>query len=333
MELLRENYIVQKENGLYSVTTKNEGASHIYWSQSPSGFTDDNDLGEFEGEIKFKDPAQGVRLYFHIICGNKYYVAALRSVEAGGMVNLRDLGGYNTADGESFVKYGLLFRGDMLKLCGEENMHKLEALKLKSVVDFRSEGNIARWKDYDPPVYGASYELLSVYNDESYEFDVTDKISEGREAARAAYNIIANSYKTVMFDSDAYRKFFRYLLDERTPILFHCYAGKDRTGIGAALILLALGVPRETIIYDYMLTAEKRKNFKDKLLEKYSDMADDEESKKWFTFFSVVIRESIENTLAAIDERYPNTEDYFINELDLTKDELIRLRELYLSRH
>lgn len=72
---------------------------------------------------------------------------------------------------------------------------------------------------------------------------------------------------------DTYREFFRIVSEERnTPLLFHCSAGKDRTGIAAALLLGALGVDREVIMEDYMLSAEYIKGKYDAIVQAHPDL-------------------------------------------------------------
>lgn len=336
MEQPYESFIITKEGDSYSVTTELAETAQIFWSASADGFSDDHPLGEFVGSCCFPDPAYGRRIYFHIFCGGRYYVAAPRSIEAGGMLNLRDLGGYETADGTAEVRFGQIFRSDMLCLCGEENMESLERLRIKRVLDFRSNFDVTTegGRYADPPLRGASYELLHVYdeNDERLSFTF-ESVVENRDSLKTAYETIFKTYKTSVFNSNAYKKLFRYLVDEKTPLLFHCYAGKDRTGMAAALILLALGVPRETIVYDYMLTAKTRRPFFGKRFEQYGHLIVDEETEKWFTFFTLVTPEAIEATLFAINEKYPDTEEFFFRELDMKRDDMEKLRGLYLVKH
>ena len=74
-------------------------------------------------------------------------------------------------------------------------------------------------------------------------------------------------YKQMPFGNPAYHELFRLLEEHRVPLLFHCTCGKDRTGIAAMLVLLALGVSREDAIADYMLTNVYRKAIIDKFMQ------------------------------------------------------------------
>ncbi len=334
MEIPREEFITEKTANGYTVSASRPGAFHVYWATSPDGFCDDNDLGAFERSASFADPQPGKRIFFHIMQGARYSVTTPRSIPAGGMCNLRDVGGYNTADGSGFVRYGRVYRSDMLCLCGEENLGALESLGLRMVIDFRSSFDFHDGTTYDPPVRGASHEYLPIYGENPlFDFTMEDAIRESRERLEESYKIVFNSYVNCLFDSAALRALFRYLADGKTPLLFHCYAGKDRTGITAALLLLLLGVPRETIVYDYLLTRQTRIAFHERRLRELGEFVKDDEMMRWFESFTLVIPDAIESTLDAVAARYPDTDRYFIEELRLTPQDVEKMRTLYLTRH
>ncbi|MEA4911807.1 MAG: tyrosine-protein phosphatase [Oscillospiraceae bacterium] len=333
MTVPREDFFTEKTENGYAITAARPGIFHVYWATSPDGFCDDNDCGAFEDTARFDDPHPGKRLFFHIMQNGRYSVATPRSIPAGGMYNLRDVGGYNTADGEQFVRYGRVYRSDMLCLCGEENMKALEELHLKKIIDFRGAFDFSDNDSCDPPVRGAANERLPLYKeDEIYNFTLDEAVQTGKERLHECYQRIFDSYALCVFDSPALRTLFRYLADGRTPLLFHCYAGKDRTGIAAALFLQLLGVPRETIVYDYVLTRQTRREFSDKKIAEYGALLD-KEMLHWVEFFTLVIPEAIESTLDAVAARYPDPDSYYIEDLHLTPQDLRRIRELYLTRH
>ncbi|NLC78628.1 MAG: tyrosine-protein phosphatase, partial [Ruminococcaceae bacterium] len=221
MEFPYEAFTVTKNDNEYTVETELNSPAEIYWSASPDGFSDDHALETFTKKTVFSDPAYGIRIYFHIICGGRYYVAAARSIEAGNMLNLRDLGGYETSDGGGFVRYGQMFRSDMLCLCGEENIEKLERLRIRHVLDFRSTFDVTTKGGVyaDPHLRGSSYELIQVYDDTDERFSFTfEDVVSNRESLEKAYEIIFNTYKTSVFGSPAYKKLFRYLADGSAPL-------------------------------------------------------------------------------------------------------------------
>ncbi len=170
-----------------------------------------------------------------------------------GATNFRDLGGYPTKDGRS-VKWGLLCRSNGLFALTDADLDYLARLKVRLVCDFRSREEQttapSRLPADDPP------EVLSL----SVRPEAGDRLrvlalSNGAQAADivAAY---AEIYRAYARDHHAQFGAFMARLTEAEsyPAVFHCMAGKDRTGFAAAMILAALGVPDEVIFDDYLLT-------------------------------------------------------------------------------
>jgi len=116
-----------------------------------------------------------------------------------------------------------------------------------------------------------------------------------------------------------YREFFQILMEEEnTPLLFHCSAGKDRTGLGAALFLSALGVNREVIYQDYLLTNECLKDKYAVLIESVPLLAPILEARL----------EYIQAAFDIIDSEYGGTESYLTHYLDA---DLEKMRSIYLE--
>ncbi|MDZ4907294.1 hypothetical protein GNF64_16560 [Clostridium perfringens] len=117
---------------------------------------------------------------------------------------------------------------------------------------------------------------------------------------------------------------------DKMPIVQHCTAGKDRTGIGSALVLLALGVPEETVIEDYLLTNVYRSNMNEALFKSLGNLLTDEDSKEIFKVFMEVRKEYIESALNAIKERYGSIDEYLEKEYGFNKEKRARLQQDYL---
>lgn len=170
-----------------------------------------------------------------------------------GATNFRDLGGYPTQDGRT-VKWGMLFRSNGLFALTDRDLDYLARLKVRLVCDFRSveEQTTApsRLPEDDPP------EVLSL----SVRPEVGDQLrglalSEATQVADivAAYAAVYRAY--ARDHHEQFGAFMARLADaESYPAVFHCMAGKDRTGFAAAMILAALGVSSEVIFEDYLLT-------------------------------------------------------------------------------
>lgn len=150
---------------------------------------------------------------------------------------------------------------------------------------------------------------------------------KGRNKIRA---LMEYCYEIIPFSNKAYQKMFRLLLEEQTPVLLHCTAGKDRTGVAAILILLALDVAEETILDDYMLTNEYRRSLLEgvydshRLLDRMSTNAH-----AFFTIQQGVIRSGAESMLEAIYRRYPDTDTFLEKEYGIGPLEKKHLKELY----
>lgn len=178
-------------------------------------------------------------------------VQAERLLPLEGGVNFRDLGGYATVDGRQ-VRRGLLYRSGSMAGLTEKDHDYLRQLDIAVIADFRStEERLrepTRWPEGEEPI-------RRLERDYDLEFGEVVAVLRGApdpEAARAAF---ASFYRRLPRDfADQYRAMFAEMVAGNTPLAFNCSAGKDRTGVAAALILTALGVPRETVTEDYLLS-------------------------------------------------------------------------------
>ena len=134
------------------------------------------------------------------------------------------------------------------------------------------------------------------------------------------------------FDNPAYKALFAAILADETPVFFHCTAGKDRTGVAAALILRALGVSREDILADYLWTNEYRARSSASFCKTLEQMGvPAEKAAEVARVGCCVRRESLESALDIIDARYPRFEDYLAEQLGVDAAALASLRERYLE--
>ncbi|AVK99367.1 protein tyrosine phosphatase [Pediococcus inopinatus] len=173
--------------------------------------------------------------------------------------NFRELGGYQTISGET-IKWHKIIRSAKLADLTDADLTFLSDYGLKYDIDFRSPEEKATSPDRVPN--HAKYLFIPVFStDETQNSKQTDRLQRkmdtdpttGRQQMQRAYqDIITNPHS-----QKAYRSFFDVLLendDEKSTLLFHCTAGKDRTGMGAVFFLSALGVNEDTIKADYLLT-------------------------------------------------------------------------------
>ncbi len=178
-----------------------------------------------------------------------------RLVPLDGAPNFRDLGGYETTDGRR-VKWGVLYRSDALDDLTDDDVATLSRLRLRRVVDFRSELERDREADRLPENPGPVVAWSPISGDALDPTELQQRILSGdaTEEEMSRLLVVANESFITEFGG-VYADFLRNLaLAENLPTLFHCTAGKDRAGVGAALALMAVGVPRDTIMRDYLKT-------------------------------------------------------------------------------
>jgi protein-tyrosine phosphatase len=201
--------------------------------------------------------APGVRPYVLLRSRNGEQLrVAERVLPLQGGNNFRDLGGYATRDGR-VVSWGKLYRSGAMNGLTDSDYTYLSGLGIRVVCDFRDR-NERRQSPTDwqgnpmPRRYARDYDLDTAGLLGSFA-------APGLTPDRAR-TVFAQFYGEVPERfADHYRDMFTELLRGEAPLAFNCSAGKDRTGVAAALILSALGVPREQIIEDYLLSNQHYK--------------------------------------------------------------------------
>ena len=165
--------------------------------------------------------------------------------------NFRDLGGYATADARQ-VRWGRLYRSGVMSYLTQADCARLDALQIRAVCDLRTQVE----RDREPTRWvGPGIDHLY--------WDYDRRHVRLRQYMNSAAELTSQSVREAM--SQLYRSFPNTLAEQFSslmqriaagalPLVFHCSAGKDRTGIAAALILSCLGVPRKRIIEDYLLS-------------------------------------------------------------------------------
>ena len=247
-------------------------------------------------------------------------------------LNFRDLGGYKTARGR-LVRRGLLYRSGALGEFTPEELNLLSARRIHTVLDLRSEMEAAAFPD--PSLPGADYIRISAMVDEkgediNYSPSALFKMAmqqKGRDKVEAVARLC---YEIIPFGNPAYRKMFELMLEGSVPMVIHCTAGKDRTGVAAMLILLALGADEDTIVQDYMLT----NTFRRKRLERRFRSAGvlgllSRNLKTFLTIQEGVMESGIRTSLETIHARYGSAEAFLLSEYGLDGAALDRLRKLY----
>jgi protein-tyrosine phosphatase len=177
------------------------------------------------------------------------YPAPPFALELAGVSNLRDLGGYQTGDGR-FVRRGLVFRSAALAGLTDDDQKIVQGLGLATICDLRGIEESGR---APTPLSGPRRIALPI--EPTVGAGLRDILRTQEATGEALHAVLERAYVAYALSSQAqYRTIFELILDGATPLLFHCSAGKDRTGFGAAALLLALGVPWDTVVADFEAT-------------------------------------------------------------------------------
>ncbi|HJQ57813.1 MAG TPA: tyrosine-protein phosphatase [Vineibacter sp.] len=175
-----------------------------------------------------------------------------RVVLLEGGSNFRDLGGYRTGDGRT-VRHGLVFRSAHLGGLTEIDRRALAALKVRTIVDLRGINEAA---ETPHAIAGVDVEIVPAAIEPKIGERLRAAIDDGSATPELIAGYMTEHYRDYPGRAvPAFRTLFTALSTaSRRPLVFHCTAGKDRTGFAAALLLTILGVPWPTVIADYLHT-------------------------------------------------------------------------------
>ena len=176
-----------------------------------------------------------------------------REVKLQGAVNFRDIGGYETKDGKH-VKWGKLYRSADLSRLTDADLNKLNQLSITYIADFRGPSEVQIAPDKIPGK--ATRVSLPAGSEHTGDSNYMKKM-----LLSAKDSGLVPFYSDIHALGDRYKPLFAELLtvSKDSAVLFHCTAGKDRTGIAAALILYALNVDDNKILEDYLASDYYRK--------------------------------------------------------------------------
>ncbi|MFC4907266.1 tyrosine-protein phosphatase [Actinomadura gamaensis] len=214
--------------------------------------------GGATGTLTASGLPSAARWYFRLVPANGVpLVVADRSLHLPHARNLRDVGGYRTADGH-WVRMGVLYRSNKLSDLDQNDLTTLAADRIRLVVDLRNGQERRDAPDKLPA--GASYQvadLIDLSKGLPTAPDLTlalllalpRLLSSSEDAEQnLGYRLMVNAPSA----QAAYHDLLTSLAAQPDPALFHCTAGKDRTGWGAAVLLTLLGVDRATVYSDYL---------------------------------------------------------------------------------
>jgi len=211
-----------------------------------------------------------------------------------GCVNFRDLGGYRTADGR-MVAWRKLFRADGLNKLTDADLALMTDLGLATVIDLRTLDEAEQRGSFPTERLDVTYVGLPLTD----VLPATEELPEWKEAA-----YVATRYAAMVSEGGPV---LRSAIDALAtggalPAVMHCSAGKDRTGVLSALVLAFLGVPDETIVEDYALSAAAMGRLLERLKAEYPEAQDAVE--RFAPAILHVVPETMEQFLAELRSRY-----------------------------
>ncbi|MCY9515509.1 tyrosine-protein phosphatase [Paenibacillus apiarius] len=225
------------------------------WNREHASFITST-TGTEGNALEIDDPTPGRRCYIHVMqSGYSVLTVGERVLPLAGGSNFRDLGGYVASDGRR-VRWGRLFRSAELSELTADDVSYLDSLHLRALCDFRDSDETASMPS--PPLQTVNSNHIPLMQAAG-----STAIRQTRDIFRqpSAFNasepgqLLVDLNRSLVHSTAGIRSVFELLLrEDGAPLLFHCTAGKDRTGLMAALILIAIGVPKETVMHDYMLT-------------------------------------------------------------------------------
>ena len=199
---------------------------------------------------------------------------AWRKLPFDGPKNFRELGGYKTADGRR-LKHGLIYRADKLSALSDDDLTYMRLLDIRTVVDFRSNEEREHEPNNIDELDSIVTELLTVDVKGAAVNLLREKIAASTASEEDVAQLLVNvNREFVLSFTPTFARLFELLLaDQAGPLVFHCTAGKDRTGFAAALILRIMGVDEDTLMADYLATNSFTRAVMDEILESIDQRA------------------------------------------------------------
>nr|WP_237756160.1 tyrosine-protein phosphatase [Furfurilactobacillus siliginis] len=247
--------------------------------------------------------------------------------------NFRDLGGYQTNDGH-VTQWQRAVRSAMLKSLSREDLALLSQYGVHTIIDFRTNKELLQAPDR-VPAGAKDYHNSILAIDDTRSSATREELREDLSEPGYGYRQMIQTYHEMIaddFSQQAYRNFFDYLIaNQNGAVLFHCTAGKDRTGLGAIMLLSALDVPQETILADYMLTLQTSapvlaENIKRLEAEGASQAVRDNVSALW-----TVSEDYFNAAMEEVQAQAGDMQHYLHDKIGLDDAKIAELRRLYLA--
>ncbi len=240
----------------------------------------------------------------------------LRHIPLEGAFNFRDIGGYETDDGRH-VRWHRVYRSGQIHKLTDADVAAFESRRILTVVDLREKDEYTSAPDRLPP--GAT--LISCAGGKITPMEDWAHMLAG---ATSGVPFMKAFYSDIHGLAARFKPYFQTLLDlpDDHALLLHCMAGKDRTGIGIALLLLALGVPRARIVEDYLLTNTHGTKV---LFGEHAERLPESVRQDLLA----AKEEYLQAFFAALEEHHGSDVQFLTQAIGLTPEKIARLREKF----
>lgn len=260
-----------------------------------------------------------------------------RIEELNKLTNTRDLGGFLSKDGKKIMPGRIIRSGELKKASAEDITILTEKYHVHTILDLRIDAE--REQSPDPEIPGIKTVVLPLLDSSFFGIARDENSMEAwikllDNADVDPVEVFKEMYRKLMFSDYVkpyYRTFFDTLLENNSgAVLWHCSAGKDRAGVATVLTLMSLGVNREDIITDYMMTAQFQKKELKKLRLLMPLFVRKKRVRECIKILLGVNEAYIRQLFDIIDREYGNDENYLKEFIGLTDKELDELKKLYL---
>ncbi|KAJ7686059.1 protein-tyrosine phosphatase-like protein [Mycena rosella] len=249
-----------------------------------------------------------------------------------GLINARSVGGFATRS-DSIVKPIVLFRAADPSRITAKGKGQLLAFGVRRVFDFRADDEIVSYKSTAPDIPGV--EFLRAPVSESRAFDPVSLAARMQEFAGNELETFVRLYHEILeMGGPAFEMVLRHMLERPDePCLIHCTAGKDRTGLFTAILLMLLGVNDEEITKEYVLTAVGLEPFLPMLIERFKQQVTGDVD-NWDGAMKMASSrpETMRATLNMVREKYGSAEGWVTSHTSLTEQDLVALRQNLLVK-
>lgn len=309
----------------WEVSPDVDGKIDIYSSMSDTSIRDFTPIQTklVEDQFALLNPSgSGLREFFLLRTGGVTSgIISNRYIEMDNILNFRDIGGYFTAE-EKQLKWGKIYRSGHLSNANLFDQDKLKRLGIKTIIDFRTE------EDRKAHPYFVNIQKINIPIVPGDISSFKKEMLENNFTRSETIIFMQDAYKEMVENNaDKYAEMFDILVDENNyPVLITSFLGKDRTGIAAALLLYALGVPEYTVEEDYLAS---NKYIDPKKTINYPGTLPESVQESMTALFSANSA-YLNYALDYIKETYGSIDNYLEKKVRVSKGKVILLRKLML---